>query len=373
MNRKIVIVMLVVVTLVLAVLMSMFLKGMKEAPAKNQDRAKLPTVKVEKVRYNVIASPIVKKGRLASNLQVNLSSEVSGRIVETGVPLKVGQKFRKGDLLIKIYDEDARMDLRAQKSRFLNKLAANLPDIKVDYSDNFEKWMSFFNSIDLEDKIPDLPKVKSDQEKVFMASRNILGDYYAIKSAEVKLEKRKIYAPFNGSYVEVNTQIGSVAGMGGKLAGIIESDNLELKVPVESKDVKWLNINDKVEILNVNGKVISTGKLIRKSEFVDQGTQSVSVFVKIKNENGAEMYQGQFLSARFNGKLITDAMEIPRNAVFRSNRVYVVKDNLLKERQINVIKLNDNTLIFNGLDEGENLVVDIPVKASDNMKVKVIK
>lgn len=373
MNRKIVIAILVIATLVMAFIMASFLKGMKETPAKNQDRKKLPTVKVELVKYDDISAPIIEKGRLASNLEVNLSSEVSGRIVETGLPLKVGQKFKEGDLLIKIYDEDAKMDLRAQKSRFLNKLAANLPDIKVDYADNFQNWMSFFNAIDLDNKIPDLPKVKSDQEKVFMASRNILGDYFDIKSAEVKLEKRKIYAPFNGSYVQVNTQIGSVAGMGTKLAGIIESNNLELQVPVESKDIKWLKLNDKVEILDESGAVISVGKLVRKSEFVDQGTQSVSVFIKIDHNGKNELYQGQFLSARFNGKLISDAMEIPRNAVFRNNRVYVVENNLLKEKQINVIKLNDNTLIFNGLKEGELLVVDVPVKASDNMEVDVVK
>lgn len=372
MNRKIVIVLLVIATLLLAGLVSTFLKGMKKDPEKNLNRAKLPIVKVQLVEYKSLEAPVIEKGRLVSNLQVNLSSEVAGRIVETGVPLKVGQKFKKGDLLIKIYDKDARMDLRAQKSRFLNKLAENLPDIKVDYSDNFQKWMNFFNSIDLDKNIPDLPEVKSDPEKVFMASRNILGDYYAIKSAEVKLEKRMIYAPFDGSFVEVNTQIGSVAGMGTKLAGIIESDNLELQVPVESKDIKWMHLNDVVDILDSNGEIISTGRLIRKSEFVDQGTQSVSVFVKINNERGVELYQGQFLSARFRGKIIENAMEVSRNAVFRNNRVYVVEGDLLKEKQINVIKLNENTLVFNGLNEGESLVIDIPVKASDSMKVKVV-
>ncbi|WP_421918524.1 efflux RND transporter periplasmic adaptor subunit [Marinifilum sp.] len=372
MNRKIIIVLLVITSIALAGIVSTLLKGMKKDPEKNLNRTKLPIVKVETVEYTSIETPVVEKGRLVSNLEVNLSSEVAGRIIESGVPLKVGQKFKKGDLLIKIYDKDARMDLRAQKSRFLNKLAENLPDIKVDYADNFQKWMDFFNSIDLDKNISDLPEVKSDQEKVFMASRNIIGDYYAIKSAEVKLERRRIYAPFNGSFVEVNTQVGSVAGMGSKLAGIIESDNLELQVPVESKDIKWLKVNDKVDVLDSNGSVISTGTLIRKSDFVDQGTQSVSVFVKINNENGAELYQGQFLTARFNGKIIEDAMEIPRNAVFRNNKVFVVEDDLLQEMKINVIKLNDNTLVFNGLKEGQALVVDLPVKASNNMKVKVI-
>lgn len=371
MNRKIVIVILVLATLGIAMFLAMFLKGMKEDPAKNLDNNKLPTVKIQKVQYSYIESPIVEKGRLASNLEVNLSSEVAGRIVEAGVPLKVGQKFKKGDLLIKIYDKDAKMDLRAQKSRFLNKLAENLPDIKVDYADSFENWMSFFNSIHLDENVPELPKVKTTQEKVFMASRNILGDYYAIKSAEVKLEKRNIYAPFNGSFVEVNTQVGSVAGMGSKLAGIIESNKLELQVPIESEDIKWLRLNDEVEILDSNGELLCLGKLVRKSEFVDQGTQSVSVFVKLYKTGDVELYQGQFLTARFNGKKIAQAMEIPRTAVFSSNKVYVLENEVMKSRRINVLKRNENSLIFNGLKEGEMLVVEPPVKATENMKVQV--
>ncbi|NOU60377.1 efflux RND transporter periplasmic adaptor subunit [Marinifilum caeruleilacunae] len=370
MNRKVVIVLLVVATLAVAGGLAMFFESMKVDPAKNLDSSKLPTVRVQEVKYSSIESPIIEKGRLLSNLEVNLSSEVAGRIVESGVPLKVGQKFRKGDLLIKIYDKDAKMDLRAQKSRFLNKLAENLPDIKVDYPDNFENWMNFFNSIKLDERIPDLPEVQSTQEKVFMASRNILGEFYAIKSAEVKLEKRKIYAPFDGSFVEVNTQVGSVAGMGSKLAGIIESKNLELQVPVDSEDIKWLRLNDEVEVLDSNGDLLCMGKLVRKSEFVDQGTQSVSVFVKLKNHK-VDLYQGQFLTARFNGKQISEAMEIPRTAVFSSNKVYVLENDLMKSRRVNVLKRNENSLIFTGLKEGEILIIEPPVKATENMKVQV--
>ncbi|BAX79097.1 efflux RND transporter periplasmic adaptor subunit [Labilibaculum antarcticum] len=373
MKRKVIIVLLVLATLAVGFLAMEGLSSLKKAPKKNLDKIKLPVVKVKVVDYDNLSSPIVEKGRLASNLEVNLSSEVAGRIVDTGVPLKVGQKFKKGQLLIRIYEEDAKMDLRAQKSRFLNKLAENLPDIKVDYADNFDVWMAFFNAINLEESIPELPKLKSDQEKVFMASRNVLGDYYAIKSEEVKLNKRKIYAPFNGSYVEVNAQIGSVAGMGSKLAGIIESNNLELQVPIESNEISWLHLNEKVDILDSRGDVILTGKLVRKSDFVDQGTQSISVFVKLENTTEKELFQGQFLTARFNGKMIANVMEIPRNAVFSSNKVFVVEGDILKEKVINVVKRNENTLVFNGLKEGELLVVEPPVKATENMQVQIKK
>ena len=85
------------------------------------------------------------------------------------------------------------------------------------------------------------------------------------------------------------------------------------------------------------------------------------------------MYQGQYFTAKFHGKLIDKVMEIPRNAVFRSNKVFVVEKNMLKEKQINVLKRNENTLIFNGLTKGELLATTVPVKAAENMKVQILK
>lgn len=372
MNRKVIIVVSVALILALGYAGMVGLKSLKKQPKKDINRKKVPFVKVEQVVYQSVATPIVEKGRLLSNFEVNLSSEVSGRIVDAGVPLKMGQRFKKGDLLLQIYDKDTRMDLQAQKSKFLNKLAQSLPDIKIDYTDRFDDWMNFFNTIKLDEALPELPEMKSGKEKVFLASRNILGDYYAIKSIEVKLSKYRIYAPFTGSYVQVNTQVGAVAGMGVKLAGIIESRKLELQVPIESEDIKWLQIGDQVDVLTSESKLVATGKLLRKSEFVDEGTQSITVFVGLNDKN-RDLYQGQYLTAKFKGKLIDKAMEIPRNAVFRSNRVFVVEEGMLKEKQINVLKRNEDSLIFDGLDEGDLLVTTVPVKAAENMKVQILK
>ena len=99
MNRKVIIVVSVALILALGYAGMIGLKSLKKQPQKDVNRKKTPFVKVEQVNYQAIATPIVEKGRLLSNLEVNLSSEVPGRIVEVGVPLKVGQRFKKGDLL----------------------------------------------------------------------------------------------------------------------------------------------------------------------------------------------------------------------------------------------------------------------------------
>ncbi|MFA8435226.1 MAG: efflux RND transporter periplasmic adaptor subunit [Marinifilaceae bacterium] len=373
MNRKIITVVLIFVMVGFALLVMKYLIGMKQAPEKDINRKLIPYVKVVDVQYQNQDVFVEEKGRLISNLEVVISSEVSGRIVASDVPLKVGQSFRKGEILIQIYDRDTRMVLKARKSKFLNQLASTLPDIKVDYPNRFDIWMKFFNSINLDEDLPALPKPGSPKEKIFIASRNILGEFYGIKSEEERLAKYNIYAPFDGSFVQVNTQIGSVASPGAKLAQIIETRNLELQVPVESRDIRWLKVGDDVHILSDNGDIIAKGTLVRKSGFVDPGTQSINVFIRLTDSGSSELYQGQYFTARFSGKKLYSVMEIPRNAVFRTNRVFVVRDNKLQMQEIHIVKMNENTLVFNGLKEGEKLVVEPLVRATENMSVQIME
>lgn len=373
MKRKIVIVAAVLVLISLSLLMMNLFIGMKKTLPKDVNRKTIPYVKVTPVDYVTLLSPIEERGRLLSNMEVTISSEVSGLIVESGLPMKVGQNFKKGDLLVKIYDADFSMELKARKSNFLNSLASTLPDIKVDYPNRFEVWMDFFKSVSLESDLPELPIIESVQEKIFLSSRNILGEYFGIQSAEERLRKYNIYAPFDGTYVEVYMQVGAVANPGTRVAKIIESNNLELHVPVESRDIGWLRIGDAVDVLSENGERICTGRLVRKAGFVDSGTQSISVFVKIDSNCGVPLYQGQYLTARFSGKKLFRVMEIPRNSVFRNNRVYVVEEGKLRVNEIQVVKINDNTLVFRGLKEGALLVTEPLVKATEHMKVEILE
>jgi hypothetical protein len=65
-------------------------------------------------------------------------------------------------------------------------------------------------------------------------------------------------------------------------------------------------------------------------------------------------------------------MEIPRSAVFNTNEVFTVVDGRLKKQSINVVKVNDKTLIFNGLEAGENIVVEPLINVKDNLAVEIL-
>ena len=134
---------------------------------------------------------IISYGRVSSSSNINISSEVQGKL-SSNIPLKKGSEFSKGQLIIKINDKDAQLAVRARKSNYLNIISLSLPDLIVDFPDQYEKWNNFFNSIQIEKELPSFPSFTNSKEKNFIISRNILSEYYNIQSDEARLKKYNI-------------------------------------------------------------------------------------------------------------------------------------------------------------------------------------
>jgi len=371
-NRKYIIIASGIAIVLFSYFSMSYLSGLKSSPKKMPTKEIIRYVKASPIKYSDLTTELVASGRVYSQSEITISAEVSGKIEQGSVPFKKGQSFRKGDLLIKVEDYQAGLSLKAKKSSFLNRLAGILPDYKIDYSENYNSWFSFFESINIDEDLPDLPKIGSTKEKVFLASRNILSEYYSIKSEENRYYKHSIYAPFNGAIVQANVEVGAIANPGAMLGKIINTSVLELEVPVELNEAKWISVGDKVDVKNDNRSQSWNGVVIRKSGDIDAQTQSISVFVKLYSNKSNPVYKGQYLTAIFNSLNLNNVMEIPRKAVFNSNEVFAVKDSLLLKKEVNVIKTTEETLFFNGLDESLNIVVEPLINASENTKVKLL-
>ena len=369
--RKIIIIALMVLIVGGGFLLMSYFMGMKETPAQQEVADITRKVQAAKVSYSEINSSILETGRLGSMRYVDVISEVQGEILPGGIPLKKGQRFKKGDLLVRIYDKEMEYNLKAAKSRFLNGIANILPDFKFDFPDEYPLVKQFFDDIKIDESLPDLPEINSEKVRIFLASRNILNDYFTIKSTEITLYKHWIYAQFDGTFADVMLEVGSIANRGSRIARIISTEKLELEVPVKVEDIAWIKANQKVEIVSEEGSMKWSGVVNRVADFVDPGTQSVSVFVKVIPTSNQPLYEGQYLKAYFNGKPVSNAMEIPRRAVFNSNEVFIVVDGSLKKTTVNVIKVNRETLIFDGLEEGTVLVTEPLAGATEGSRVEV--
>lgn len=346
-----------------------FLFLLKPEPPRTPPATPVRLVQTRIVDYNRVKTSIRIPGRLASQRIVDVISEVQGKILPGDVPLKKGQSFSKGDLLCTIYEKELALNIKAAKSRFLNALANALADIKFDFPDQYQNVLDFFELVELDKPMPELPEIKDGSLKVFLASRDILNQYYSIKVSEDRLARHYITAPFDGTIMEVSLEAGGIANPGTRIAKIIKTDLLELEVPVKVDDLKWVSVGDQVKVVDEYETRSWQGKVLRISEFVDPTTQSASVFVQVKNQKEKPIYVGMFLEAQFDDKIVDDAMEIPRQAVFNQNEVFIVSDSSLQKRKINVRKINQNSVIFNGLEEGEEVVVEPLVNVKEGTVV----
>lgn len=354
--------------LVFAVAMAVFFASQKKAPESKKAPVVKKYVQTKPVQYEDIQTYVTAFGRVETAQSLDLLSEVSGRMYQGNIRLKSGENFKKGTLLFYVDDTEASLNLKSQKSNFLRDIAAILPDLKIDYTENFTAWEKYFASIDIDKQLPELPETQSDKEKTFLATRGIFSTFYTIKSTEERLRKHRYYAPFDGSISEVTMESGAFINPGTKIGTIIRTGLHELRVAVETRDIPWVQVGAPAEIYSSETQQQWMGQVARISDFVNQNTQSVDVYLTI-NPGKQKIYDGQFLQSAIPASKVKDGMMIPRNVLYNTNEVFVVEDTLLKMKEVFVHRTMDENVIVSGLKEGDHLVVEPLVNAHNNMVV----
>lgn len=355
-----------------SVVLSELFVSMKPEPPTRPSQELKRFVSAEAVKYANVVSPLTREGRAVSGSEVVLVAEASGKIEPGTVRLRKGTKFQQGQLLAEIYKDEVELALKARKSNFLTTMISLLPDLKVDFPEELDTYENFFRHIDLDKDLPELPDINNEKLKIFLASRGVFSEYYGIQQDEKKLKRHSLYAPFSGTFSQVNYEVGAYVNAGAQIARMIRTDNIEVEVPVPNDQSQWVNVGDKVDVYENQGTGVLTGKVVRISNFIDEDTQSRSIFVQVLSKPGHELLPGEYKKVSFPGQKIEGAMEIPRNAVFNSNEVYIVVDGKLKKREINVLKTNETSLIFNGLEEGTKLVVQPLINVKENTPVGIL-
>lgn len=334
-----------------------------------KDSTIIKYVNTKIVSIDTIPFVVSGSGRVISSTNINISSEVQGKL-NSNIELKKGTEFSKDQLLFKIKDSDARMLLIARKSNYLNLISNSLPDLKIDFTDVFDKWESFFNSIKVNSPLPEFPKFNSNKEKNFIVSRSILSEYYSIKSDQERLNKYFIKAPFNGSILEAFTDEGAIVNPGSPIINIIRKGDMEIEIPVNPQYISKIKKGLKVSF-NDNTNTYK-GTISRIGKFVNPKTQNISVFAKLSTNNNS-LLNGMYLEASIYCSGFENVVEIPRKAIYGNNMIYTVsKDSLLIPHQITVKSMQTNSVIATDILNNTMVVIEPVVNAKDSMKVSPI-
>lgn len=330
------------------------LAGMKEPPHEKQAFVKTLQIPVQKIENSHLELEHNVIGTLQAHEKVEIFAEVSGILERTNNPFLEGLNYESGDILLQINDIKMRTSLYAKKSGLMTSIASLLPDLKFDYPDSYESWKAYLSEFDVEKTIGHIPQAKNDQEKYFLAGKNIYKTFYDIKSEEEQLTKYTILAPYKGQVSESNIKAGTVVRTGQKLGEFMNTDTYDLLVGVDLNNIRNIKVGSRVNLYSENIKGSWIGKVSRIGSKIDAQTQMVNVYISVTGDN---LKEGMFLSANIALQQDVNGIEIPRKLLIDDTYVYVLKNEIVEKRKIDIVQYKKNSVITNSLIDGNLLVL----------------
>ena len=341
----------------------------KKAPEKIKGKI-VKSVFVKKAKNKNIPISIFTSGSLLAKDRMAIYAEVQGVFMPSSKAFKTGTAYNRGEVLVRINNEEFNASVVAQRSSFKNMVTGILPDIQFDYPNALQVWKSYLGSIDIHKPLPKLPILTSEQEKNYVASKGINTTYYNIKNLETRLRKYSVSAPYKGVLVDALITPGTLVSPGQKLGEFIKAGTYELELNINSTLQDFLKVGKKVSLTNLNKTENYMGKVTRINPQIDRSTQTIKVFVEVVSN---ELKEGEYLEANIDANKVANAIEIPRTLLNQGNTIYVVKDSVLAIQPVNVVFKGLNTVVVEGVTDGADYLSKPMPGAFEGMSVKIIR
>lgn len=266
---------------------------------KSKDGTEVEIAKVDEI---TIVETVSATGKIQPEIEVKISSEVSGEII--ALPVKEGQVVKKGDLLVKINPDLYTSGLNRSVSNLsgtkagLSQADASFREAKSNYDRNktlFEKGI--ISKSDWDKAIASFEVAKASKQSAYY---NVQSASATVNEAKDNLGRTTIYAPADGTVSMLAVELGErVLGTqqmtGTEILRVANLNNMEVEVDVNENDIVKINVGDsaKVEVdaylkKEFKGIVTSISNSASSALTADQVT-NFKVKIRILKESYADL------------------------------------------------------------------------------------
>jgi multidrug efflux pump subunit AcrA (membrane-fusion protein) len=369
-KRQIYIVLGILILVGAILLTSQFFKMEGRKDAQRSLKAN-PVVSVFTAKPDIIDSYITFTGRVRPVESISLFAEVGGVLQSSNKPFETGVDFQKGELLVKIEEKEARQNLIAQKNSFLSTLSRIIPNLSIDYPDQYEKWNKYLAEFNVHEPLPKLPEVNDEQFRLYLAGNNVYTQYYSISQLETRFNKYNIYAPFNGTLTEARIEEGTLVRVGQNLGEFMNLEDFEIEAAVASEEIKYLHHGKMVMLSSNNDTFTYKGRIVRMNDKVDPQTQTINFFIQMPDN--AQLKPGSYVTGRAKADSYEDAVKVNNDLLVQNNHLFVVSDSTASLHQIEIQHMSKDSAIVKGLREGILVVNEVKLPAFEGAKVNIEK
>lgn len=323
---------------------------------------------------------VESQGEVAARTEIDLVSEVPGKVIWVAPDFADGGFFQQGDSLVKIDPRDFELAITqaeavVAKGRVV--LERELAEARVARKEWDQLGQGEANALLLRE--PQLADAEA-----------------ALRSALANLEKAKldhsrcnITAPFTGRIRAKRIDVGQFLNRGTPVARVYAVDYVEIALPLPLDDLAFLNLD-----LGTNGsgakpavtirsrlagsESIWAGHLVRTAGDINPHTRMLTGIARVDDPYGLQSKDpktplpvGLFVNAEIAGRNIEAVYRVPRAAMRGRDQLMVVDaEDRIRFRTVEVIRLlTKQVLLKSGLETGDRVCVSLLEAPIDGMKV----
>ena len=215
------------------------------------NNGKFTEVEITKIELIDIVETVAATGKIQPEVEVKLSSEVSGEIIE--LPIKEGQQVEKGDLLVKI-NPDLVQAVLSQSQAGLQTVRAQLDQAEAALKNSklsFDRSKSLFekgviSKSEWDRSVTDFESAEAARQSAYYSVQSAAAN---VKQSRDNVSRTSIYSPMSGTVSKLSVELGErvvgTAQMAGtEIVRVANLNNMEVEVDVNENDIVKVEVGD---------------------------------------------------------------------------------------------------------------------------------
>lgn len=374
-----------IIVLIGAVAAVIVMSAFSPEPEDTEDPIKALPVLTQAARTGNTTLKITAQGEVQPRTEINVVSQVGGRITYMSPNYIEGGRFVRGEVLARIDPEEYRLRVVQARAR-VTQAETVLAREKSEGDQARRDWEELGQGGE--------PTPLSLREpQLAEAAAMLESARAALSEAEIQLRRTEIRAEFDGRVSTRMVDPGEFVSANTRLGEIYATDIMDVRLPLNALDLRQAGINLGYQADGEGGVPVSlstdsvgentvwTGHIVRTDSRFDAQSRVLHAYVEVKDPFGlksestqAPLAPGMYVQAQIDGQSLDNVIIIPRSALRGDDQVYVANpDGTLSIKTVSVLSSDRHEAVLGGGLMAGDAVVTSPIRAAaDGMKIEIV-
>ena len=383
------------ITLVGCVAIAATLIARRPETARQAVPPRAPFVTTDSIMSGEGPIPIHGAGTVRPHAEVNVTAEISGRVVWVNPAFQSGGLVSSGEILFRIDDADylgrvdrARANVAAQELELM-RVREESSIAKT----QFEKWEN-------EGKTGQPSPLALWEPQLAAAQAALDRDQAELSEAELHLSRVAIHSPFTAAVLSESVAVGQFVAPGQIVGHLYSIDTVEVVVSLPDESAALIpglwRLRPSAQNSRLPARVIAkygeqqylwTGYVDRAEAALKKQTRTIEVVIRVPNPFTAgldldteditqsnsipPLLIGKFVNVEIDGAIPDQYFRVRRSALKPDTEIWVVRNDVLNRVPVQVLQRSEDEVFLIGpLEAGQQVVVSGIQAAIDGMTVR---